>query len=125
MATQPAELMALTPADRRQSDISTQMLVQEVLTMLHSMDAKLTAQDVKLSTHIADETAQFELFFNQSFPDGDAGGHKMWHEATIRKIEARAKFWETMKTELAKWGLIGFCGFAAVALWKSFIEGPK
>lgn len=109
MATQPGELTNIVPVDRRQSDISTQMLVQEVLTMLHSMDKKLT-------DHIAEETDQFNSFFSKSFPGADPAGHKIWHEATIRKIEARTKFWETLKTELAKWGLIGFCGFALVAI---------
>ena len=36
----------------------------------------------------------------------------------------RAEFWEAMAREIGKWGLIGFLGWAAYALWNAFLQGP-
>lgn len=118
MATQPAELLASPIVEKRQADVSTHLLLNEVLRMLHNMDSKL-------STHIEDETEQFNTFFNKAFPGADPGSHKMWHETEIRRIEAKAKLYESLRTELMKWGLIAFIGFAALAIWHKVGDSLK
>ena len=60
----------------------------------------------------------------RAYPDGDPDGHRHAHEAWIRKVEENAAFWRKMREELTKYGLIAFLGFAAVALWQSFLQGP-
>lgn len=60
---------------------------------------------------------------NSAFPDGDPEGHRAMHEAEIKRVDARTNFYRTLQTEVAKWGLLALLGFAAVALWKAFLQG--
>lgn len=39
------------------------------------------------------------------FPDGDPDGHRRFHEALIRKAEAREKFWNDMRAKLIERGV--------------------
>lgn len=105
------------PPDRRNQDA----LLSMVATVLEEQRQIGKA----LADHIADETGQIAAAFAAAFPDGDAGLHKRRHEADILLLEERAQFWKIMRTEVAKWGLIGFLGFAAVALWQHFLQGPR
>lgn len=124
MATKPAPLdhygQPEIPPDieRRRDNAALLLLVQKVLDGL---------EDIKheLKTHIAEETEQFAEISNAAYPGGDPIGHRRWHEADIKHLEERAEFWRIMKTEISKWGLIGFLGFAAVALWTHFLKGPQ
>lgn len=59
-----------------------------------------------------------------AFPYGDSDAHRKVHESYIKEAEDRAKFWRKMQEELMKYGLFGFIGFAAVALWNHFLRGP-
>lgn len=77
------------------------------------------------ATYVEATEKAIENAMNNAFPDGDPQGHRAHHELVIKREEARVKFWETMKTELGKWGLIGFLGWAGIALWKTFLMGPK
>lgn len=52
----------------------------------------------------------------EAFPEGDHEAHRRYHESLIRAAEDRAAFWKKMRDELAKWGLIGFTGWALWAL---------
>ena len=61
----------------------------------------------------------------QAVPDGDIDGHRRHHEALIKKAEESAEFWANMRKKLAEWGLIGFIGWALIALWQAFLLGPK
>jgi len=60
-----------------------------------------------------------------AFPAGDIIGHKESHEAWLSEVKKRAEFWDKMKLELSKWGLLLFVGWAGMSLWNSFIHGPK
>lgn len=62
---------------------------------------------------------------SSGFPGDDPGGHRVYHEAVIRKIEARAEFWQKMTFDLAKYGIIGLAGWAFVALWQAAIKSGK
>lgn len=57
------------------------------------------------------------------FPGGDPSGHRAYHEAIIRRAEQRAEFWQKLSVELAKWGLIGFLGWLAVAAYHEAMKG--
>lgn len=59
------------------------------------------------------------------FPDGDPAGHRRYHEAEIKRIEARAEFWSKLRLSVTQWGLLGFLGWALVSLWHEFLKGPK
>ncbi len=59
------------------------------------------------------------------FPGDDPAGHRAYHEAVIRRIEARAAFWQKLTFELVKYGVLGFLGWSAFALWQAFLRGPK
>lgn len=78
----------------------------------------------ELRAHADGETARIAAIAD-GFPDGDPDGHRRYHEAEIKRIERRADFWQKMRLELAKWGLIGFIGWAAVALWQQALKGPQ
>jgi hypothetical protein len=41
----------------------------------------------------------------RAFPDGDWDGHRRYHEAIIKKLEAREKFYQDLRTDLATKGL--------------------
>jgi hypothetical protein len=108
------------PPDPRVPDILLS-LVQNI------HDNQLELQKT-LNRHIQTEpeewAAALRSLMNDAFPEGDADGHRMAHEAQMREIENRAAFWEKMRFEIMKWGLIGFLGWAAVQLWLSFLHGP-
>jgi hypothetical protein len=59
------------------------------------------------------------------FPGGDPEGHRRYHDAVIKKAESRAAFFEKLHYELAKYGLIGFCGWLFYAAWTALLKGPK
>jgi len=105
--------------DRR--DDAVLLLVQQVHTGLKDLDAKLSTHMVNYSSELA---SAMDAMAHKSFPGGDETGHKSHHEAVIKREEERAEFWSTMRKELAKYGLIGFFGWAAYALWTAFLQGP-
>lgn len=100
-----------------------------ILLHIKELQASIKALDVKLTQHREAEesalAAAIASLRSDAFPDGDPDGHRRHHEALIKQAEARAQFWEKMKLELFKYGLIGFLGWAAIALWQAFLRGPK
>jgi len=109
--------------ERRISDTAA---VLGIVTQINSSLCKL---DEKLSMHITSETAilanEIARVMLKAFPDGDADGHRRFHEANVIKAEESAKFWRTLSVEITKFGLLGFLGWAGYALWKAFLMGPK
>lgn len=104
--------------------------VLELVRMIH--DSQL-ALDKKLTDHMREEPIQLgeeiAKLLNSCFPNGDPTGHKMHHELLIKKEERRVEFWEKMKMELFKWGLIAFLGwflvFIGTEFWKFLLHGPQ
>jgi len=99
------------PEERRKSPTDA------LVTLIHQVHESVQALDRKLDKGISS-------LREDAFPEGDADGHRRHHEAVIKAAEDRAKFWETMRVEIAKWGLIGFLGWALYNLWVSFLMGP-
>jgi hypothetical protein len=87
------------------ADDSVKLLLQAVL------DGQKETREI-LIRHIETEPAEWaaalRVLMNDSFPEGDAIGHRKAHEAQIKAFEDRAEFWKKMLFELTKWGLIGF-----------------
>lgn len=106
-----------------------------MLTLLQNIHNDL--QDVKteqkkmgdtLYSHINTEpeewAEQLRQLMKDSFPGGDAEGHRRYHEETITAIEARAEFWKKMLFEVTKYGLFGVLGWLAYTVWVAFLHGP-
>lgn len=51
-----------------------------------------------------DEVAKFR---KMALPDGDPVAHRMAHEAMMRAAQAQEKFWNELKLDVAKKGVIG------------------
>ena len=117
----------MTELLERRTSIPTDMLA--VITLVTELHKDIKALDAKLEIHMINEThelaAEVAKLMAAAFPEGDPHGHKAAHLAWIHKTEARAEFWEKLKYELSKWGLIGFFGWAIVALWQHFLQGPQ
>lgn len=100
-----------------------------ILLHIKELQASVKALDEKLTQHREAEeaalAAAMDSLRSDAFPDADPDGHRRHHEALIKQAEARAAFWEKMKLELFKYGLLGFVGWAVFALWQAFLRGPK
>lgn len=57
---------------------------------------------------------------HKAFPGGDWDGHRRYHETLIAKAEARSKFYQELRVELAKRGLWALAGTLVLALWAYF-----
>lgn len=120
---QPSRSMTVFQDRRKQTDA-------EILTgMMEKLMERMDRYDERLADHMAQEAAEMkavlESAMHNSFPDGDPDGHRRAHEAWIKREEDRAAFWEKMKIELGKYGLIGFIGWAGYYLWQGFLKGPR
>lgn len=97
-------------------------LVEALTDRVHEMSAKL-------DTHVQSLPGERERIIKdvltETVPNGDAAGHRKWHESEIERVKARTAFWLKMRDELAKWGLIGFAGWVVFQLWQGFLLGPK
>ena len=114
-------------AERRASSELLLTLVRQVLTNQSNLADSQNKLDTKLTTHMLDETKEIGEAMAKvlkAFPGDDPDGHRRHHEAVIREAEAKAAFWEKMKYELVRWGLIAFLGWAAYSLWHTFLQGP-
>lgn len=107
--------------ERRTNSELLLTFVKEILDNQHKLDAKLTDHMTNETQELAEAMAQMMA---SAFPEGDPDGHRKHHELVIRQAEAKAVFWEKMRFELVRWGLIGFLGWAVYALWHAFLAGP-
>lgn len=105
-------------AGRRQGDAAMLQMIQQV----HDGQNDLRMQMLDVKTGL---TTAITKLITESFPDGDPGGHRRYHEASIKAAEDKAAFWGKLKDELAKYGLAGFVGWAFYALWQAFLKGPN
>ncbi len=106
---------------RRGADDALMVLVQQVVSNQNAMDERLAQHMVDVTEALAKAMAKMMA---DSFPEGDPQGHRRYHESSIRQAEAKAEFWSKLRIELAKYGLVGFIGWALFALWQAFLQGP-
>lgn len=117
----------LTPATDRRVEERRKSELAAIIDLVTAVHSDIKAFDTRLTLHISADTHQLAdaiaSLMGKAFPEGDPDGHRRHHELVIKKAEAQAAFWEKMKFELLRWGLIGFLGWAAVALWRSLLLG--
>ena len=89
------------------------------------IDSKQILERLDQITEQVQQLAELTHKLAAGFPGDDPGGHRVYHEAVIRKIEARAEFWQKMTFDLAKYGIIGLAGWAFVALWQAAVRSGK
>jgi len=115
--------------ERRAAPPELLMLVQQIHESQMQLQASQDALNDKLTAHMTEEAQELasaiERLMSDAFPAGDPAGHKRYHEAFIQQAEDKAEFWKKMRLELAKWGLLGFLGWAVVTLWQAFLHGPS
>lgn len=108
---------------RREQNIVLDLLAQQNDKLDKLTDVvRDTANELR--AHAEGETARIAAVA-AGFPDSDPAGHRRYHEAEIKRIERRADFWGKLRLELAKYGLLGFLGWALVALWQQALKGPQ
>lgn len=112
----------LVENERRANDSLVVLLMQEVHKKIDQMDKKLTEHMTNETITLAQEIA---TLINTAFPNNDPQGHRAYHEVQMQAAADRAEFWKTMRTEISKWGLIGFVGWIVVTAWRAFLMGPK
>jgi len=126
--------MTVENRSARQGDV----VIAEILSAVHSVNETVQEVNGILRSHMHDHEmnqqaleriiGSIRLEVGQAlhgFPNNDPKGHREYHEARINEINNRAEFWRKMTFELSKWGLVGFLGWAALAMWQSFLHGPK
>jgi hypothetical protein len=57
---------------------------------------------------------------SKGFPGGDWEGHRRYHEAVIKRMEARTDLYRELQSELAKKGLWALIVMACTAVWFYF-----
>ena len=108
---------------RREQDMLFDLLAQQN-QKLDDLNEAVRDTANELRAHADGETARIAAIA-AGFPDGDPDGHRRYHEAEIKRIEARAEFWKKLRLSVTQWGLLGFLGWALVSLWHEFLKGPK
>lgn len=110
----------LINSDRRAHAIEVFDIIKQIREDQRTINDRLTK-------HMTDETKDLAEVITEltksAFPDGDPKGHRRRHELELEELKERAEFWKKMRLELAKWGLLGFLGWAGLALWNAFILG--
>lgn len=100
-----------------------------VIELVKQIHASQVTLDAKLTRHMSEETHELAEaiadLIKDSFPEGDPSGHRKYHEASIKKAEAQAEFWNDLKKSVARWGVVGVLGFIALASWKALLLGPR
>ena len=81
-------------------------------------DAQIEIIANKASERVAEAVNQ-TMF--SSIPNGDHEGHRLYHEAVIKRMQYRAKLWEDVSVSATKWGILGALGWVAWAVWHEFI----
>jgi thiamine phosphate synthase YjbQ (UPF0047 family) len=111
------ELKAEIRENREESDVRH----AEVLNRFNNMQSStMTLLQTNNNT-----TNEIHKMFKQAFPEGDVQAHRKAHEAWIEKDKADKDFWVKLKLEVVKWGLLAGAGWAGIALWAAFVQGPK
>lgn len=70
-------------------------------------------------------TQEIHKLFKAAFPEGDAESHRKAHEHWIAKDKAEREFWAKLKGDAIRWSFIAVAGWAGIALWGAFLQGPK
>lgn len=97
---------------------------QIIFDLIQQQNEKLDKLTEFVRSSTSDQAQRLESIAS-GFPSGDPARHRRYHEAEIKRIEARAEFWSKLCLSVTQWGLLGFLGWAAVSLWQEFLKGLK
>ena len=86
--------------DKRDADIDR--LSEKQHELFNRVDTLLNS----LEDHINDEADALRKFID-AFPNNDPEGHRKFHEGQIEAARAQKAFWEDLKRDIAKKGLVG------------------
>jgi hypothetical protein len=59
-----------------------------------------------------------------AFPNQDPEGHRAAHEQWLAESKAKKEFYDSLKKEVAKYGILGLAAWIAFHLWAAFLQGP-
>src|SRR5471032_1488814 len=90
--------------------------IRELIADLHQRHSENVTRH-EVTDRKVDEAIRRIDDLHDAFPGGDWDGHRRYHEAVIKKLEARAKLFEELRSHLLKNGLWVGLGFVAWALW--------
>jgi hypothetical protein len=107
--------------DRRQSASSG---FAALMVMVEQTNTNVTSLRTELNEGLASQKQDLQDVLIKAFPEGDADGHRRHHEAVIKAAEDKAKFWEKMRYEITRAGLLGFLLWALSAVWQAALQGP-
>lgn len=96
--------------ERRRSDNLVIELMQAIKEKVESIDSRLTR-------HIAEETQKFHEMMNNAFPNGDAHGHRVAHEAFLREMEDRHELRKALIEKLVTGGVWTAIGVIVSISW--------
>ena len=116
----------MTTEEDKQMHADTKALLQ----LLHSgqqlmgekLEQHLLREPGEIAVAVSSEIAKFVA---TAFPEGDPAGHRKHHEAVIALAEEKAEFWKRMRIEISKYGILSLIGWAVIALWQTFLAGPR
>lgn len=97
---------------------------QIIFDLIQQQNAKIDELTEFVRSSTSNQAQRLESLAS-GFPSGDPAGHRRYHEAEIKRIEARAEFWSKLRLSVTQWGLLGFLGWVLVSLWHEFLKGPK
>lgn len=104
--------------DRRTTDTA-------MLELIRTIQQDVTEMRLELNNHIQTEPKEWAIVLGNlmkaSFPNGDADGHRRFHEANIKAAEERAVFWADLRRSVTKWGVFGFLGWILLRLGDGFL----
>ena len=117
-APAPLDLME-APTPGRRKDDPVLAMVRLTYRGLIRLDEKVTAH----MQHTRDAMGEMmDDVVSRGFPDGDAEGHRRYHEAFIKSEEDKARFWHEMRIAAAKWLGLGLLGLVAGWAWYGFVH---
>ena len=121
-----------TALPERRQDPNNQAVLEYLRELADQMShLRAEVQEVKRTHQFSNAitTEMIEKAVSKSmaaaFPEGDPDGHRISHELAIATARSRADLYEALKKEVAKYGILGLLGWAGVAIWHAFLQGPK
>ena len=113
--------MAVNDIERRAADksLAQQAMILDITNAV-KIEMQIVIQEVLLQLHSVKSA-----FPKDSNGEPEYEGHKTYHEARLKEIEARTDFTRKLTFEITKWGLLGFLGWLGVQLFNVGIESLK
>lgn len=101
-------------------DAGTRMVLEAIQGWRHEdreVQAAKHAENRALIEQVQNEMRAVAATVKVAFPEGDADGHRRYHEAIIKRIEAREQFYRKLLAELVSKGLWALLIFLGAAVW--------